>query len=56
MENRMYVIAKRTFNEFIKGEKYIVVNADYYQYEVKSIDGLRIWIDKCDIERFDYHV
>lgn len=55
-ENKMYVIAKKYMNNLKKGNKYQVVNADAYEYEIVCEDGIKLWIDKGDIKNFDYHV
>lgn len=52
----MHVIAKKSFSHFKQGEKYKIVNADMYEYQVEYQKGLWTWIGKDDIEHFDYHV
>lgn len=51
----MFVIPKKNMNNLRVGKKYEIINADYYEYEIVCEDDVRLWIDKCDVENFDYH-
>jgi hypothetical protein len=52
----MYVIPLRTINVLKKGEKYKIINADTYEYEVEYAAEQSIWINKDDTKTFEYHV
>lgn len=51
----MFVIPKKNMNNLRAGKQYKIINADYYEYEILCEDGIRMWIDKGDIENFDYN-
>lgn len=52
----MYVISKKDTDYLTKDEKYKVVNADYYEYQIEYKPKHLIWIGKDDIANFEYHV
>lgn len=52
----MYVIAKKGTKYLKKGDKYKIINADTYEYEIEYATNRSLWIGKDDTENFEYHV
>ena len=52
----MYVISKKDTDYLKKGDKYFVVNADYFEYQIEYKPKHLMWIGKDDINNFEYYV
>ena len=53
---KLYVISKKDTDYLEKGKKYMIVNADYYEYQIEYMPKHYTWIGKGDTEHFEYHV
>lgn len=52
----MYVVSKKDTDYLKKGEKYFIVNADRFEYQIEYISKHLMWIGKDDTDNFEYHV
>ena len=52
----MYVISKKDTDYLTKGEKYEIVNADCYEYQIEYKPKHLMWIGKEDTDNFEYYV